>query len=239
MPLQFALIAAVTFAAGIVRGLTGFGGPLILVPVFSFFYEPASAVATAVLVDFAANASLLRDAVREANWRTIGLITVGAAITLPVGGYAMVYGDVQTVRSIVYGAVTIMSLILLSGWRYQGSFSAPRLLGAGALNGLIVGATSFGAALYPFLLGGRDSSRVGRANFVLWALFCSLAAFFVVLLAGKVGSEELTRAFLFVPVYVLGVYLGNRSFHHTDEAVLKRVVLFTLIAVSSAGLLLA
>lgn len=229
-------IGSITFAAGVIRGLTGFGGPLILVPVLSFFYEPGSAVATVMLVDLTSNASLLRDAAREANWRIIGVIAGGAILTLPLGGYVMVHADTRFIRSAVYATVAFVSILLLTGWRYRGTYSTPRLLGAGAINGVIVGATSFGAALYPFLLGGADSSRVGRANFVLWALFCSLGAFGVVLLGGKVGTGELVRATFFIPIYALGAYAGNRWFHHVNDAVLKRVVLVTLIGVSIGGL---
>lgn len=232
----FALIAAVTFAAGVIRGLTGFGGPLLLVPVFSYFYDPGSAIASIMLIDFSANVSLLRDAVREANWHTISMIVAGAILTLPLGGYAMVHTDPRIVRDVVYSVVGIMSVILLTGWQYSGVYSTPRLLGAGAINGLIVGATAVGVALYPVMLGGKESSRVSRANFVLWAFFCSVGAFGVVLVGGKVGTVELSRAALYVPIYALGVHTGKRFFHRIDDTMLKRVVLFTLIGIAVVGL---
>lgn len=234
----FALIAVVSFVAGVIRGLTGFGGPLLLVPVFSYFYDPGSAIASIMLMDFSANISLLRDAVREANWHTINMIVVGAILTLPLGGYAMVHTDPRIVRDVVYSVVGIMSAILLTGWQYSGDYSTPRLLGAGAINGLIVGATAIGVALYPFLLGGKESSRVSRANFVLWASFCSVGAFAVVLLGGKVGTVELTRAALYVPAYAIGVHMGKRFFHRVNDAMLKRIVLFTLVGIAVLGLLI-
>ncbi len=229
-------IGLVAFAAGVIRGLTGFGGPLILVPTLSFVYEPASAVATVMLVDLAANFALLRDATREANWRTFGFIAVGATVTLPIGGYLMLHADPRIVRTLVYGSVALLSLLLLSGWRYRGAYSDGKLFGAGAVNGLIVGATSFGAALYPFLLGNGDTPRTGRANFILWALFCSLAALAVVFTGNRAGAAEFSRAVLLVPTYVLGTYAGKRFFHRVNDAALKRIVLLTLIAVSAAGL---
>jgi uncharacterized membrane protein YfcA len=231
-----AIIALVAFAAGAVRGLTGFGGPLILVPTMSFVYEPASAVATVMLVDLASNFALLRDATKEANWRVVGIITAGAAATLPIGGYLMLHADPRIVRMVVYGTVAALSILLLSGWRYSGTYSRGSLLGAGAVNGIIVGATSFGAALYPFLLGNGDSARTGRATFVLWALFCSVAALAVVFAGDRAGHAEFLRAAFLVPSYLLGTYAGKRFFHRVDDVALKRIVLLTLVTVSIAGL---
>lgn len=234
---QWTLLALVTCGAGVVRGLAGFGGPLILVPVFSFFFPPPSAIASVMLIDFSANLKLLPDALRESRAATVLPIIGGALLTLPLAGWVLHSVPTAWLRDVVYLVVGAMSLLILSGWRYRGSESTGTLLAVGAANGLVVGTTAIGVALYPFLISGRQSAVASRANFIVWAFFCTSSAFAVVWLDGSVGHAELLRAALLAPAYLGGVYVGNRSYRLVDEAVLRRLVLLVLIAVAVAGVL--
>ncbi|MCF8497517.1 MAG: sulfite exporter TauE/SafE family protein, partial [Sphingomonadaceae bacterium] len=47
---QLLLLAAVTFGAAYIRGLTGFGMAIILVPLFGLIVKPGEAVVIAILL---------------------------------------------------------------------------------------------------------------------------------------------------------------------------------------------
>jgi len=47
---QLLLLAAVTFGAAYIRGLTGFGMAIILVPLFGLILKPGEAVVIAILL---------------------------------------------------------------------------------------------------------------------------------------------------------------------------------------------
>ena len=234
---QWTLLALVTCSAGVVRGLAGFGGPLILVPVFSFFYPPPSAIASVMLIDFSANLKLLPDALRQSRAAIVLPIIGGALLTLPLAGWLLHSVPVAWLRDVVYLVVGTMSLLILSGWRYRGSQTTGTLLAVGAANGMVVGTTAIGVALYPFLIGGLQSAVQSRAHFIVWAFFCTSSAFVVVWLNGSVGAAEWWRALWLAPAYLGGVFVGNRSYRLVDEAVLRRLVLLVLIAVEIAGVL--
>jgi uncharacterized membrane protein YfcA len=231
-----AILAPVIFVAGLVRGTTGFAGPLIMVPVLGFFYSPASAVAISTLVDLSSNVSLLGDALRQASRITVASLIGGALLTIPFGGYALLAFDATVIARTMYAVVGFFSIVLLSGWRYEKALSPRQYFGVGAASGVILGATSFGVAVLPFLYSGADTAARGRANFILWALFCALIGFAIVLVGGRVGVMELSRALVLIPIYVAATWLGNRVAKRIDDAALRRIVLVVLLATAIAGL---
>lgn len=237
MSSDLTILTPVIFLAGLVRGTTGFAGPLIMVPVLGFFYSPPSAIAISTLVDLSSNVSLLGDALRQASRATVVCLICGALVTIPLGGYALLVVDATVIARAVYAIVAFFSIVLLLGWRYKKSLSPRQYFAIGAASGVIVGATSFGVAAAPFLYSGPDSAARGRANFILWALFCALIAFAIVLIGGRVGPPELWRALVLIPIYVTGTYIGNRIAKRVDDLLLRRIVLVMLLATAIAGLI--
>jgi uncharacterized membrane protein YfcA len=226
----------VVFLAALVRGVTGFGGPLILVPMLGFFYPPLSSIAIAALVDLSCNVSLFRDALRQASLRTLACLVAGALLTIPIGGYVLLSVDVRLVARIVYSTVGVFAIVLLLGWQMRTPLSRRQFVGVGALAGVVLGATSFGATVLPFLYSGKEGAARSRATFILWALFAALVGLAVVLAGGKVGRTELWRALTLMPTYLIGTAIGNRFVHSIDDRALRRIVLFVLLATALVGL---
>lgn len=237
MSSDLAILTPVIFLAGLVRGTTGFAGPLIMVPVLGFFYTPPSAIAISTLVDLSSNISLLGDALRQASRITVVSLICGALLTIPLGGYALLAFDATVIARTMYAVVGFFSIVLLLGWRYKKALSPKQFFGVGAASGVILGATSFGVAVLPFLYSGADTAARGRANFILWALFCALIGFAIVLIGGRVGPPELWRALVLIPIYVAGTYIGNRVARQIDDILLRRIVLVVLLGTAIAGLI--
>ena len=188
------------------------------------------------LVDLSSNVSLLGDALRQASRITVASLIGGALLTIPFGGYALLAFDATVIARTMYAVVGFFSIVLLSGWRYEKALSPRQYFGVGAASGVILGATSFGVAVLPFLYSGADTAARGRANFILWALFCALIGFAIVLVGGRVGVMELSRALVLIPIYVAATWLGNRVAKRIDDAALRRIVLVVLLATAIAGL---
>lgn len=237
-PSNLLIVMPVIFLAGLIRGVTGFGGPLILVPVLGFFYGPISAIATSSLVDLSCNVSLFRDAWRQASLPTVGLLIFGALLTIPIGGWVMLSFEAKGIARLVYATVCAFTVLLLLGWRLKQRLSPRQFVGAGALTGVVLGATSFGAAVMPFLYSGDEPTYRNRATFILWALFCAMVGLAIVVAGGRVAADELKRAVLFIPAYLSATWIGNRFAQRVDDALLRRIVLIILLGTAVAGLLL-
>lgn len=78
--------ALAVFAAGLIRGFSGFGSALINAPVLSLIWGPTIGVPVSALIEVAPAVQLTPKAIKIANWRTVWAFSIPALILLPVTG---------------------------------------------------------------------------------------------------------------------------------------------------------
>ncbi|MGD9868485.1 MAG: sulfite exporter TauE/SafE family protein [Hyphomicrobiales bacterium] len=231
-----ALFLPMSLFSGFVRGLTGFGGPLILIPAMAFFISPVSATATAVVVDMWSNVTLLRQAIRNASRNTVILLALSSGLAIPMGGWVLLTADPEMVKRILYIAVGIAALILLTGWRFPRPMKPVELLGGGALAGLVMGSTGLGIIIVPVLFSMPEAAATSRANLVVWVFLMSVLLGSVLALGGGFGTTELIRGLALAPAYLLGTWLGQKAFGRIDEKAFRTIILVFLLIFSGVGL---
>lgn len=231
-----ALFIPVSFFTGYVRGLTGFGGPLIFIPVLAFVVSPVSAAATGVVVDMSSNISLLRSALTHASLRTVCLTAIGAAAAIPLGGMILLKADADFVRQLLYVSVGVAAIMLLTGWRFPRALKPAELLGAGTVAGAVMGATGLGILIVPVLFSTPDNAKTSRANLVVWVFLVSLLLATMLAVGGGLSMTELTRGLLLAPAYLVGTFVGQKSFGYIDEKRFRALILVFLLLFSAAGL---
>src|SRR3972149_4956250 len=134
------LLAGVVIAilGGLVRGLTGFGGGLVMALVLG----PQRAVLTVLLLETLAALSMMRAAFELATIRVVAPIALASWLTVPFGGYMLLSADPLMLRRLMAGVVIVFSVLLLKGVRYQGRPRLATSLLIGAAGGMLTGATS-------------------------------------------------------------------------------------------------
>jgi uncharacterized membrane protein YfcA len=148
---EFAIVSIV-LAAGFIRGVTGFGGSMLMTPILANLVGPVPAVAIALILETAAALVMFSDALQLVRWRTLLCLIGPAALTLPLGGYILLNLDPAVARRLIAAVVVVFSLMLLSGFRYSG---APRpatlvALACGRTAGFNKHRGSAGNSLFPF-----------------------------------------------------------------------------------------
>jgi uncharacterized membrane protein YfcA len=88
-PLTFAGAAAMTFGAAYVRGLTGFGMAIILVPLLGMIVPPGQAVVVAIILQLLIGPVGLRVILADADRHTAVPIGLIAMATTPLGMLAL------------------------------------------------------------------------------------------------------------------------------------------------------
>ena len=110
----------VGIVAGLLRGFTGFGGAIFAVPVLSLIYGPATAIAVVLASGVVGTIQLVPGALALARWREIlPMILVSLGVT-PLGTYALLTGDPESIRRGIGCFVLVAALLMLRGWSWQG-----------------------------------------------------------------------------------------------------------------------
>src|SRR6056297_2600857 len=94
-------ILAAYLAAGVVRGFTGFGTALIVVPVAGIFLGPAEIILMIGFSGVLSNLILIPDAWRHVDRGEVGLLSAAALLGVPVGIWLLTRIDPSAIRWIV------------------------------------------------------------------------------------------------------------------------------------------
>lgn len=238
-PERLALAVLIGAIAGVIRGITGFGGAMVMSPPLALLLGPLATVPVVLLLESVAAAPMLVQLRHLVRWRVIGPIIAMACLTVPLGTYVLVTADPLVMRRVIAGVVIVFSLLLLRGWRYAGKHRLATGLGLGAVSGAMVGATSMGGPpVILYLLAGPDPIDTTRANLTYFVGAISLAGVAVLTLNGVLGAQGLWLAAMLAPGYYLGMVAGIRLFSRFNDTRFRRFTLFFMMAVA-AGILLA
>lgn len=235
---EFALALAVIVAAGVVRGFTGFGAGLVMVPLLALLWGPVEALATSVTLGTAATLQLLPRALPLANWRDAGPMMASSTVLTPVGTALLVTLDPELVKRIIAALVLLVTLITLRGWVYRGPRGALASSVAGGVGGVINGLAGVGGpALVLYLISIKETASVHRANIVMALAVTSAVSLVGLFVAGAITTRVLIHTLVFIAPSILSVWLGVRLFAVLPARAFRLIILWFLVAISLAILL--
>ena len=229
----FLLLAAITLAASLARGFSGFGAALIFVPLVSALLGPKVTVPLLLVTDGIMTAGMIPAAVKAADRRDVLTMTVGAVVGIPSGIWLLTAVDTLTLRWIIVAVAGSMLVLLLSGWRYRGRPQARLTVLVGLISGLFSGAAQIGGPpVVAYWLGGTLRATVVRANIVFYFAFSTVISAIGYFWGGLFSGQILTLAALIAPIYGFGAWAGSRMFGLASERTF-RLISFAMIAAAT------
>jgi len=225
------LVVAIS-TAGLVRGFTGFGTALIVVPVAGLFLSSAQVIATITLTGIASTFALLPRAWRQSDRTEVGVLVIAALFTVPLGLTVMDRLDGLTIRWIVAAVAGGTLAALISGWRFSGKMNNPGLVAIGAVAGLVGGMTGLtGPIVILFYLAGQSAAQSVRANTILFLGALDVAIIGNLLLRGFAGWSVLWLALVLAVPYFITTMIGQALFDPKQER-LYRYAAFAVIGLA-------
>lgn len=197
-------IGVVIVFAGIFRGLTGFGGPLILIPIFIQIFPAATAVSTVLIADIISNIWILKGAIAKCCRRTSSITIIGAVVGLPIGSIIILYMDGNLVNSFIYMVCGVASYMIIRKIQPNRLLKGYELFLGGNVSGAIMGATGLGIGIVPVMSASTRDPTVVRANLIVFVAVCS-----VILLGIMVSRNVIDLTNAWIPALVAGLYIPS------------------------------
>jgi uncharacterized membrane protein YfcA len=227
------------FAAGLIRGFSGFGSALINAPILSLIWGPTVGVPVAALVEIAPAIQLTPKAIKVAHWKTIWAISLPALVLLPAGTFILVSVPADEMRRAIGAIVLIVALILWSGWRYRGPRGTGPAIGVGLFGGALAGATGVaGPPVILYLMSSDDSPALTRANLIAYFSVILIGFMVVLTFKGLITTEIVWLVGALLIPFVVGAAIGTKMFPLASERVF-RIIALTTLTLSSLYVLVA
>ena len=234
---ELAVIVVVTLA-GLMRGITGFGGAMLMAPPLSLLLGPVPAVVTALILETAAALIMFPDAWSKINKRVLIYLILPACFTVPIGGYLLITLDPPIARKMIAVVVVVFSLGLLSGLRYTGPHRPATSVVLGGVVGVLLGATSVGAPpVILYLLSGPDPQAVTRANLTVFVTSISAIGLVMLVVAGAATTQITLSAFMLCIPFLAATWLGGTLFARLSDLGVRRLALAFMLTMGIVGLL--
>jgi uncharacterized protein len=231
------LIAAMTFLAAFVRGLTGFGMAIILVPLFGMAMVPERAVVLAILLQLLIAPAGIQAILASADRRSALMIGGIAMLATPVGLFALGQTPPPLARVLIAGIAIAAFLAVI--WPPRSAPAKPGTRAAvvtGVASGPLTGFAAMpGPPVIPFYLRQAIAPAVARASMMLVFAATSIAGAGAAAAMSRIGWHEVILAFiLFIPMW-LGNHLGGMAFGRVSPPLWRSGVALLLgIAAASA-----
>ena len=230
-----ALLAAL--GSAFVRGLTGFGMAILLVPILALALSPLDAVILANCLSLAIGLLEIRRLMRGSErsaWWIAGLVVV----TTPLGLIALAATSPGIAR-VVIAAIACSAFVAITLPR-RGT-AAPRPLttaGVGVMSGLMTGYAGMpGPPVVPYYVGRALDRETAKASMML---IFTIAAASGLVSGAAIGALELRLpllAALLFPAVLIGNALGNRFSGRIADTVWRAIVGIVLGGAALAAVL--
>jgi uncharacterized membrane protein YfcA len=236
MDWTFAFAAAVTSICAVVRGYSGFGMGLMIIPLLSLVLPPADAVVIVLIFGVTVALRQLPGLWTHIDWRGLRLLMPVAIVTTPIGTWLLGLASPSALRLGLSLTVIAVAILFLLGFRLPGAPTRGTIVATGALAGVMNGVAGLSGPPLVFLyLTRADSLSVGRATLIAFFFVTDAAALVFAWIGGLVQRETATTAALLVPFLLAGVLLGERAFRGASPERFRQVVLWLLILTGLAG----
>lgn len=232
---SLALIWAAIFLAGLVRGLTGFGLAIVLIPLISLIIPPERAVLLGILMGVLTSPlgyAKARHNVDPAITRPI--IWSGIAVS-PIGLYALTITPPDLARILIALIAVASFFVLITKRAPEPPEGKAALLVTGLATGLLGGFAAMpGPPVIHYFVRSSIPAATARDAMIVIFFWSPLAVAVFALLAGRLDWPLGALALSGFPALAAGNALGTHFFGRLSDPVWRGLVLF-LIAGSAVG----
>ena len=236
-PGQSLYAIATVFAAGVIRGFSGFALSALTIAGLVSVLPPVALIPVCFVLEMAASVVSVRGGLREADRGIVTGLIVGSFVGLPIGLAAT--RALEPDASVVAALALLLALALAQLLRLAPAWLSTRtgLVGTGVAAGIATGIASIGGMVVALYMLARElPAATMRASLVVFLFVGMATSGFWLLTSGVMDGLALRRGLTLGPVVIVGVLLGGALFSPARQTLYKRVCLWLLVGLALAGL---
>jgi len=236
-PWQLAAALAAAFGSAFVRGLTGFGMAILLVPILALALPPVEAVLLANFLSLFIGLSEVRRLVRGAE-RSAWRISILVVLVTPLGLLALAATSDDLARFLIAMIALSAFFAILLPRRAGTEPGHLATRGVGVLSGLMTGYAGMpGPPVVPYYVGRAIPRETAKASMMLIFTIAAGAGLVSGAALGILAWRLPLLAALLFPAVLLGNWLGDRAAGQIGDALWRGVVGVILGGAALAALL--
>jgi uncharacterized protein len=217
----------VILGAYFLKGLSGFGPALIMIPFLTIIYDPATAIIITALLDFLAGVILVPQIRKDISWHFVLPIIISMAIGASVGAYLLGQLPVDTLRQLMGLAIALFALYLLIQKNSNNPTRGPSEIvkyPVGILSGLFGGLLGISGPPLVIYMKMYYAKTFFRTQLIVIFLFGSGWRLILYYLNQIEMRLDWTLLPIFIVSMILGVFIGNKIHIKISEIVFTRLV---------------
>lgn len=229
--------SAVVLVAFVIRGISGFGSGIILVPPLALMLPLHTVVPVVTLLNYIASLRLGMKDLDRISWRELGLLAPSSVIGMLIALYLFRTLHPSTLTTALGVFVMGYAVYTLTNARAR---LAPRIwaVPAGFLGGLVDMLFSAGGPIYVMYLSTRKLDKTAfRATISVFLVAESTLRLTGYAVGGFFRGSSLALVVIAVPVMAAGVYIGEHIHTRISQNTFARAIGVLLLA--SGAVLLA
>ncbi|WP_390912028.1 TSUP family transporter [Pseudosulfitobacter sp. SM2401] len=236
-PSQGIALAAICFAAGLVRGFTGFALSAFGLALAVLILPPVELIPVMWWLELAASLVMLRHGWGGADVRAAVTLVLGSVLGL-FGGLALTTSvDPAISQQIALVVLIALALLQLTGLRIPQLSTKSGTLITGLIAGVVTGLAGIGGMVVAlYVLARNDEPAKMRATLVAFLFIGSFTSFGMHLWFGTMNTTSTLRGLAFILPCVIGVLIGQRLFTPRLQPYYRPTCLTLLIGLGAVSL---
>jgi len=223
-----------------VQGFSGFGAPLVMVPLLIIFISSSVAVPIALFFNILISTIILVEARKHFSLKKIWPLLIASIFGIPFG--ILIFTSLNTfLLKVSIGLLIIFfGIALLFGIGKVIKKEKMALLSVGFLGGLLNGFMAASAPPVALLLDNQKTKKDAfRTTLVTYFIILNIATIVLFYLNGLISFEIINYLTFLFPAAIIGTLLGIKLSKQFNDYYFRKIVLVMIIFVGIVAILSA
>ena len=226
--------------SGLLRGYSGFGAALIIIPIFSSLYSLLTALSFHVLIEMPTLLVLLPSVVKVYDRKLINSSLFYLAVGVPFG-FCLI-GFIETVYlQLFIGFIVVLSVLLIwHGVPFTFAKNRKFFYLVSAMSGISQGLVGLGGPpVVTTLMSRKDDGLTARANIIMMMSVLLITSLISQIYANAITWLPVILALKLFLFYMLSNQIGKWLFFCYDQRSHRKIALFFLILIGANSIFFA